>query len=692
MPKSLLTVAPLIVLLAPWCAAQSTPPPAKVDPVTETLHGVTITDPYRWLEDQNSPATREWLAAQDKYARAYLDSIPGRDQLRKKLEALLKIDTMSVPIVRNNRYFFSRRLASEDRASLCIRQGLGGKDEVLVDPKTATDDSSTSVQYFGVSEDGSLIAFGSRRGGEDESSIRLLDVATRQFLPDTLPRARYFGFSFKKDNSGFYYSRFVVGQGSRVYYHAMGSNAGDKEIFGQGYGPNQTISAGLTDNGRWLFILVSEGVPAKRTEFYYQDVAAQGPIRTLLKEDAEFDPNEAGDLLFLNTNWKAERRRIIRVDLNHPAPESWKEVVPESSLAIESARAVGGRLFVTYLDNVSSHVKQFDADGKPLGDLKLPGIGSAGGPIGRWIDNEAFLTFTSFVDPNTSYRYEVSTGKQDVWFRPKVPVRSEDFETRQVWYTSKDGTKVPMFIVARKGLPLDGNRPVLLTGYGGFNVSETPAFSAPAALWTELGGVYALANLRGGGEFGESWHRAGMFEKKQNVFDDFIGAAEWLVQNHYTKPARLAIQGGSNGGLLMGAMMTQRPDLFGAIVCGAPLLDMVRYHKMLVGGWWAAEYGSADDPKQFEYLYKYSPYHNVKKGTKYPAILFVTGDSDTRVDPSHARKMTALMQASNASANPILLRYDIKGGHSGFGSVNQTIDQQADQISFIAARLGVKLE
>jgi len=693
MPKHCFAPLTLLVLTAAWCAAQSTPPPTKVDPVTETLHGVTITDPYRWLEDQNSTATREWLAAQDKYARSYLDSIPGRDQLRKKLEALLKIDTMSVPIVRNNRYFFSRRMAGEDRASLYIRQGLGGKDEVLVDPNAATDDNTTSIQYFGVSEDGGLIAFGSRRGGEDEVSIRLLDVGTRQYLPDTLPRGRYFGFSFKQDKSGFYYSRFVVGQGSRVYYHSMGSpGASDKEVFGQGYGPNQVIGAMLSENGQWLLIRVSEGVPTKKTELYFQDVTAQGPIRTLLKEDAEFDLSEAGDMLFLNTNWKAERRRIIRVDLNKPTPENWKEVVPESSLAIESASAVGGRLFVTYLDKVSSRIKQFDGDGKPLGDMKLPGIGSAGGPIGRWTDNEAFFTFTSFVDPNTSYRYEVSTGKQEVWFRPKVPVRSQDFETKQVWYTSKDGTKVPMFIVARKGLPLDGNRPVLLTGYGGFNISETPAFSAPAAMWTELGGVYALANLRGGGEFGESWHRAGMFEKKQNVFDDFIGAAEWLIQNHYTKPARLAIQGGSNGGLLMGAMMTQRPDLFGAIVCGAPLLDMLRYHKMLVGGWWASEYGSADDPKQFEYLYKYSPYHNVKKGTKYPAILFVTGDSDTRVDPLHARKMTALMQASNVSANPILLRYDIKGGHSGFGSVNQTIDQQVDQISFIAARLGVKIE
>ena len=691
MPKCTFRFAILVSCTAPWCAAQLTPPPTRVDPVTETLHGVKITDPYRWLEDQNSPATREWLAAQDKFARTWLDAVPGRDTVRKKLEALLKIDSVGTPTVRHNRYFFSRRMAGEDRASLIVRRGYGGKDEVLVDPTTATDDATTSVQYFGISEDGSLVAFGARRGGEDEVSVRLLDVDTRKFLPDALPRGRYFGFSFKQDKSGFYYSRFVVAEGSRVYYHAMGSpGSTDQEIFGKGYGPTQNVGGQLSENGRWLLIEVSDGVPAKRTELYFQDVAAKGPIRSLLKEEGEFDVADGGDMLFLITNWKASKRRVIRVDLTHPAPELWKEAVPESSLPIERASTAGGRIFVSYLDNVATRVKQFDRDGKSLGDVKLPGIGTAFGPFGRWMDDEAFFNFTSFVDPNTSYRLQVSTGKRDVWFRPTVPVRSEDFETKQVWYASKDGTKVPMFLVSRKGLTPDGNRPVLLTGYGGFNVPSTPAFSSQAVLWAEMGGVYAVANLRGGGEFGEAWHRAGMFEKKQNVFDDFIGAAEWLIQNRYTQPARLAIIGGSNGGLLMGAMMTQRPELFGAVVCGAPLLDMLRYQKMLVGSWWVSEYGSADDPKQFEYLYKYSPYHNVKKDGKYPAVLFVTGDSDTRVDPSHARKMAALMQAGNKSANPILLRYDIKGGHSGIGSVNKTLDQQVDQVAFLASRVGLK--
>jgi prolyl oligopeptidase len=682
-----------LALLALAAFAQ-TPPPTRAEPVTENLHGVTITDPYRWLEDQNSPATRAWLDAQDRYARPILDTTPGRDALRKKLEALIKIDTVGIPQVHNGRYFFSRRLATEDRSSLIVRQGYTGKDEILIDPKSATDDATTSVSYADISDDGALAAFRSRRGGEDETSIRLIDVDKRKFLPDSLPRARYFGFAITRDKRGFYYAPFRTGEGSRVLYHALGTPAAaDREVFGKGYRPEQMMTCRISDNGRWLLIQVVEGVPTRRTELHFLDLATPAaPIRTLLKEDAETDPTSAGDSLFLLTNRNTPNRKVVRLDLNNPAPEHWKEIVPEAQLAIERVSAAGGRLFVAYLENASTRIKQFDPDGRSLGDLKLPGIVSAYGPYGRWREDEAFFTYSGFTEPGATNRYHVSTGKQDLWFRPRIPVRTEEMETKQVWYASKDGTKIPMFLVARKGLKLDGNLPVLLTAYGGFNLSMTPGFNPIAATWVEVGGVFAQPNLRGGGEFGEAWHRAGMFDKKQNVFDDFIGAAEWLIQNRYTKPARLAIMGGSNGGLLMGAMMTQRPDLFGAILCGAPLLDMLRYHKMLVGAWWAAEYGSADDAQQFAYLHKYSPYHNVKMGARYPAILFMTGDADTRVDPSHARKMAALMQAANKSDNPILLRYDAKGGHSGIGSVNKTIDEQVDVMAFLASRVGVKLE
>ncbi len=685
-------VSVLVASVTLLFAADFTPPATKVDPVIEVLHGVTITDPYRWLEDQNAPATRTWLAAQDKFARAYLDTIPGRDQLRRELGALLKIDSVRSPITRAGRYFFSRRLASEDRYSLCMRQGFAGKEEVLVDPAKVANDPTTSVQFAGVTEDGSLVAYGIRRGGEDESEIHLLDVAARSQLPDGLPRGRC-GLAIKPDKTGFYYYCFTVGQGSRVWYHAMGASPQtDKQIFGEGYGPTENIGARLSEDGHWLLIAAGEGVPRKRSEIYVQDLAHSGPLQTILKEDDQWDADFAGDALLLTTNWRAPDRRVFRVDLNHPQRDHWVEIVPESNLAIRGTSAVGGRLFVSYLDNVVTRIREYDLDGKPLGDLTLPGIGNASTPGGRWSGDEAFFSFTSFVEPSTIYRLSVSTGQRDLWFRPKIPIQTDNIEVKQVWYKSKDGTPVPMFVVHRKGLPLDGNRPALLTGYGGFNIPSLPAFSAVAAWWVETGGVYALANMRGGGEFGESWHKAGMFEKKQNVFDDFIAAAEWLIQKKYTRPARLGIEGGSNGGLLMGAMMTQRPDLFGAIVCGAPLLDMLRFHKMSVGAWWTAEYGSADDPTQFAYLYKYSPYHNVKTGISYPAIMFVSGDFDTRVDAAHARKMTAMMQAANASGNPILLRYDTKGGHSGIANVNKTVEEQVDQMSFLAARLGMQID
>ena len=692
--RKMVTAAAALALTATLLyAAKLMPPPTKAEPVTDDIHGVKITDPYRWLEDQNSPQTRQWLEAQEKYARAYLDALPGRAQLKKEFGALLKIDSMSAPAARNGRYFFSRRLATEDRASLCMRQSYNGKDEVLVDAKIVTTDPTSSVSYMGISRDGNLIAYGIRKGGEDESEIHFLDVATRKPLTDVIPRERFSGFSIKPDKTGVYYS-VLPAKGSRVYYHAMGTPASaDKEVFGSGYGPTQLISSGLSEDGRWLVLIVADGVPAKKNEIYVKDVEHNGPIVTVTKDiEAEFDPDFAGDSLILTTNWDAPNRRIFRADLKNPTQDHWKEIVPEGKLAIDSVSAAGGRLYVSYLDNVVTRIKQFDINGKDLGDFKLPGIGSASPPSGRWTDNELFFDFTSFVVPTSAYRYLVSTGKEDLWFQPKVPIHTGDMEVKQVWYPSKDGTKIPMFIVARKGLALDGNRPTLMTAYGGFNISLTPQFSAIAAWWTEHGGVFAQPNLRGGGEFGEAWHHAGMFEKKQNVFDDFIAAAEWLIENKYTNPSRLAIQGGSNGGLLMGAMMTQRPDLFGAIVCGAPLLDMLRFQKMSVGSWWTAEYGSADDPKQFPYLLKYSPYQNVHKGTKYPPIMFVTGDSDTRVDPAHARKMAALMQADNGSNNPIILRYDTKGGHSGIGSVDKVIDQQVDQMSFIADRLGVKIQ
>jgi prolyl oligopeptidase len=679
-----------LVCASAWAASKLTPPPTRADNVTETLHGVKITDPYRWLEDQRSPETRAWIDAQAKFARTYLDALPGRTGIHDKLAGLMKVDTMGAPIARGGKYFFSRRLASEVRSSICMREGLTGKDEILVAPESISADQNVSVSMMGVSDDASILVYGVRFGGEDEHDVRLLDLRSRKILPDGLPRGRYFGFDLKIDKSGFYYARFVEKQGSRVYYHAMGSQpTADKEIFGKGYGPDQNVWVSLSEDGRYALFGVSLGVPPKKVELYVQDVAGGGAPRMIVNDiEADFRPDFAGDFLFLQTNWKAPNWRILRVDLKNPVRANWKEVVPEAPQPIDNFSMAGGRLFVGYLENVITRIKQFDTDGKSLGDLKLPGIGTAGTPFGRWKDDELFYAFSSFTDPATTWRLSASTGKQDLWFRPKVPIRPEDFEVEQVWYQSKDKTRIPMFLVHKKGLDRDGVRPTILYGYGGFTQSLTPGFSANAATWASMGGVYAVANLRGGGEFGESWHRAGMFEKKQNVFDDFIAAAEWLVANKYTSPAHLAIRGGSNGGLLVGAALTQRPDLFSTVLCGAPLLDMLRYQKFKVGSWWTAEYGSADDPKQFQYLYKYSPYHSVRKGVNYPAVLFITGDSDTRVDPLHARKMAALLQASTGSDNPVLLRYEVEGGHTGSGSIDKLIDQTVDELSFAAARVG----
>jgi prolyl oligopeptidase len=679
--------------LAATLASAQTPPPTAAHPVTDTLHGTAITDNYRWLEDQNSPETRAWLDAQIQYTQAFLSRIPVREKVKQRLEQLSRIDSYGYPTERQGRYFFSRRLASENRASICMRNGLDGKEEVLVNPADIAKDESTTVFMAKVTRDGKLLTYGIRHGGEDEEEFRILNLETRQLLADSLPRARYFGMSIKEDHSGIFYSRYTTTTGSRVFYHAMGKPvADDRLIFGEGHGPDTIIGADLSEDGRYLLVSVDIGVPPKKTEVWVQDIQAGSPLRPIVDDvDSEFRPFIRGDRLYLWTNWNAPNWRILAVNLHDPARDKWKEIVPETKWPIDGATGVAGRLFVNYLEDVNTRVKQYDPSGKFLGDLKLPGIGSAFGPEGRWDGDEAFFYYTSFADPGAIYRYTPSSQHQQVWFRPPVPIQPEDYEVKQVWYESKDKTRVPMFLVYRKGLKPDGKRPVLLTGYGGFASSEVPAFSRVAAVWTEMGGVFAQPNLRGGGEFGEKWHRAGMFEKKQNVFDDFTSAAEWLVANHYTEPRRIAIEGVSNGGLLVGAAITQRPDLFGAAVCGYPLLDMLRYQKFKVGSYWVTEYGSADDPKQLPYLMRYSPYHNVHKGTKYPAVLFMSGDFDTRVDPLHARKMTALMQASTGGDKPILLKYDTKSGHSGGKPLNQQIDDDADWIGFLLEAVNGKV-
>ncbi len=681
------TTLVLFALAAALAAPTSTrPPETRTDEVVETIHGVTIRDPYRWLEDQQSPETRAWINAQNAYTRSVLDALPGRAAISRRLDELLKTDRFSVPLVRAGRYFFLRRLADENQYTICLRQGLHGADEVLVDPNKS-EGGANSVQIMDVSEDGTWLLYGTRHGGEDELAVTILDVDSRKEV-DHLPRARYEDMHVTPDKRDLYYSKHLD-EGYRIYHHVFGSNAGpDEEIFGKDTGPTEGVACDLSRDGRYLGLYVSHGW-GKKAEIYVQDRKSGGPVTTVVNDiDADFNAEFAGHRLYMQTNWNAPNGRIFAVDLADPARDKWREVVPEAKSVIESFSVAGGGIAVNYLENVKSRVRLFDAGGKLIRDITFPSLGTVTALDSEWESNEAFYTFTSFAQPPTSYRYEISSGQQEVWARNQAPIDPSQFEVQQVWYASKDKTRVPMFLVYKKGLKLDGARPTLLYGYGGFLVNETPAFRTDAVIFAEHGGVFALANIRGGGEFGEKWHRAGMLENKQNVFDDFIAAAEWLIENGYTKPAHLAIEGGSNGGLLMGAMMTERPDLFQAVACEFPLLDMLRYQKFELGKLWVPEYGSADDAKQFQFIYKYSPYQHVKKGVKYPAVIFVTGDSDTRVAPLHARKMAALMQALTGSNRPILLRYDTEAGHSAGLPVTKQVEQQTDILSFLLAEVG----
>ncbi len=687
---SLLLLA-AVAVLAGQSPSLPSPPPTRTVEVVETLHGVRVADPYRWLEEDQAPEVRAWIDAQNAYTRSLLDPLPTRPALRELLSKLLERETMSTPTVRNGHYFFFKRAANQALQVLYVRRGLRGRDEVLIDPHPLSPDHSLSLTLMDVAEDASLVAYGLRRGGEDEVELRLFDVRNRRDLPDRIERGRLGSVNLLPDNSGFYYTRFTP-EGTRVFYHKLGTDpASDPVIFGEGLGREKTVSCSLSEDGRWLAFTVNEGSASRKTEIYLQDRTRGGPPQPLVKDiEARFTLDWAGSHIYLLTNWNAPNGRLLRVDLERPGREHWQEVIPESGAVLQNISAVGGRLFANYLRNVISELKIFDATGKPLGGIRLPALGVVGGMSGRWSSPEGFYSFSSFAHPSTSYRYDVATGRTEVWFRQQIPLRSQQYEVKQVWYTSKDGTRVPMFVAHRRGIRFDGSHPTLLHGYGGFNVSQLPSYSTRAAAWLELGGVYALANLRGGSEFGEAWHRAGMLENKQNVFDDFIAAAEWLIANRYTSKEKLAISGGSNGGLLVGAALTQRPDLFRAVLCFYPLLDMVRYHKFSIARFWVPEYGSAENPEQFRYIYAYSPYHNVKDGTRYPAVMIVTGDADTRVVPLHARKMTARLQAANASDRPILLRYDTKAGHVGGGTpIPVQLEELTDQLSFLLWQLEV---
>jgi prolyl oligopeptidase len=662
----------------------------------ETIHGTQIADPYRWLEDQKSPETRAWIDKQNEYTKSFLDNVDAKEDIRARYTELLRVDDVSLPSQAGERFFFQKRNADQDLWVICMRKGLNGDDQVLVDPHSMSPDHTTSVSILSYTDNGELLAYSVRKGGEDEVAVKIIDTESKAELTDSMPRDRYFGLSFLPDLKGYYYTKFTE-KGARVYFHKMGTNMeSDQLLFGEAYDPSKIIYAGLTEDNKYLMAYVLYGASGDKTDIFMWEVGSKKPFIPVVEGiDASFTATEYNDELFIITNWKAPKYRIMHVPVKNVSngPEKWAELIPEGEGIIEGSSTItNGKLLVITLENVNSKARVYDIKGAFQQDLELPSLGTITGVSGRQNSNLLFYSFTSFHIPTTSYLRNMETGDQKVWSELEVPVNQDEIEVKQVWYTSKDGTKIPMFLVHKKGLELNRNNPTYITAYGGFNISLTADFSETAVIIAENGGVYAVPNLRGGGEFGEEWHKAGMLEKKQNVFDDFYAAAEWLIDNKYTNPDKIAIRGGSNGGLLVGAALTQRPELYKAVVCTYPLLDMVRYQQFLVARWWVPEYGSSEDPEQFKYILKYSPYQNVIKGNKYPATLFISGDSDTRVDPLHARKMTALMQYASDGSTPMLLYYDTKAGHSGGGSLTKTIDDATIALSFVVWQLDMKIK
>jgi prolyl oligopeptidase len=678
--------------------AVTKPPATAQQPVTDEYFGQKVIDPYRWLENGNSPETQQWVGEQLAYTRGVLDKLPGRDALHTRLEKLLQIGNLGDPQVGGDHYFHTRREGTQNQPVLYVRKGIGGHDEVLVDVNHLSKDGTVALDWWVAAHDGRYVAYGTSESGSEMSTLHVIETATHKLLPDTIERTRAASIAWMPDDSGFYYTRYpkqgevAAGQemyNRHVFYHPLGGDpAKDTLIFGEGRNPEDWPNVVLSEDGRWLVIMEEQGW--SKNEVFLKDVkAGTAPVKITTGKEFLYLVQPYKDELYIMTNEDGPRYRVMKAPASTPTRENWREIIPQSDAVLSSIQVIGGQLFAKYELNANSLLKRFTVDGRPLGDIALPTLGTISAIGGEYDSRDAFYLFSSFTVPTTVYRFEIASGKSSVWDSVDSGIDTNRYETKQVWYTSKDGTRVPMFLVMRKGLKLTGHSPTMMTAYGGFNVSLTPEFSKTLFPWLDHDGIFAMPNLRGGSEFGEEWHRAGMLEKKQNVFDDFLAAAEYLEREGYTDRQHLAIRGGSNGGLLMGAALTQRPDLFRAVVCQVPLLDMLRYQNFQIAKLWIPEYGSSEDAKQFQWLYAYSPYHHVKQGTAYPAVLFMTADTDTRVDPMHAKKMTAELQAANGGPNPILLRIEPKAGHGAGKPISKLVEEWTDIYSFLFWQLGM---
>jgi prolyl oligopeptidase len=677
-------------------------PSTRTEKIVDRLHGVDVADPYRWLEDGNSKEVKDWVEKENAFTRSILDKSPARAAIQKRLSSLLDIGTVGTPTPVKGRYFYTKREGKQNQPVLYYRDGLHGEDHVLLDVNKLAEDGTTALDWWFPSQDGKRLAYGISQGGNEQSTLHIRDVAIGKDLADMIDRTRACSLAWLPDGSGFYYTRYPADakKGEEnyhrsVYRHILGDDpAKDSPVFGKGRSPEDWPHVSLSPDGRWLVVTVEQGWA--RTEVYYKDLQKDDSFRPLAEGiEAIFSVVVRNDCFYVHTNHEAPRYRLFRVDPAKPRREDWKQIIAEGPDVLEQVAVAGDTIIAQMMHKASSRLKLFDTGGGVKAEVKLPTLGSITSLDGEWDGSELLFGFVSVTVPPSVYRIDLKAreeGHLELWERVKADIDLDQYEVEQVTYPSADAARTPvsMFLAHKKGLKPDGKTPTLLTGYGGFNHSMTPSFAASRFLFLEHGGIIAVPNLRGGGEFGEEWHQSGMLGKKQNVFDDFIGAAEWLIQKKYTDREHLVIQGGSNGGLLVGAALTQRPDLFRAVVCQVPLLDMVRYHKFLIGRLWIPEYGDPEKKDAFGWLYAYSPYHHVKNGTKYPAVLLATAEGDSRVDALHARKMAARLQAATASDRPILLRLETKAGHGAGKPRGKVLEEQVDIWSFLFDQLDIR--
>ena len=676
-------------------------PVARKSDQVDDYHGVKVADPYRWLEDLDSAETRSWVEAENNLSFAFLEGIPARSSIKDRLTKLWNYEKYGVPFKEGGRYFYSRNSGLQNQSVVYTVTTLEGQPQLVLDPNTLSTDGTVAVSGMAVSDDGKLLAYGLSASGSDWQEWKVRDVETGKDLADDLKWLKFSGASWTPDGKGFFYSRYdepksdslkATNYFQKVYYHKLGTpQSDDMLVYERPDQKDWLFGASVTEDGRYLIITVFQGTDVK-SRVYYKDLKASDTsvVKLLDEFDAaySFVGNE-GTRFWFQTDWQSPRGKVIEIDITKPARADWKVVVPEAKETLQGVTLVNHKLILNYLKDAYTQVKVFETSGKLLREVEFPGIGSAEGFGGKATDKETFYSFTGFTTPTTIYRYDMETGKSTVFRQPKVDFNPADFETKQVFYNSKDGTRVPMFITHKKGLKLDGSNPTYLYGYGGFNISLTPAFSVGNLVWMEMGGVYAQPNLRGGGEYGEDWHQGGMKLKKQNVFDDFVFAAQWLIDNKYTSKPKLAIGGGSNGGLLVGAALTQRPDLFGAALPAVGVMDMLRFQKFTIGWAWVSDYGSSDNAEDFKALYAYSPLHNIKAGTSYPPTMITTADHDDRVWPGHSFKFAATLQAAQSGDAPILIRIETKAGHGAGKPTSKIIEEIADRWAFLVKTLAM---